>query len=142
MARIVFDVDIDAPAASVITALSTQDGIAAWWTDGTDYPGGADVEMTLRFPVAPVPFQLRVDEVGDDVVRWTSVGDFPPHWVDTTVAWHLTGNDSGGTTVHFVHDGWADDGGPFGSSALTWAQLQLTLKEHVETGAAVPHFVN
>ena len=141
MARIVFDIDIDAPAAAVLEALDTQKGIASWWTDGAEFAGGAGSEMTLTFPVAPAPFRLRVDEASEDVVRWTNTGDFPPHWTGTTVTWSLTPSDSG-TSVHFVHDGWASDEGPFGMSALTWAQLQLTLKEHVETGQAVPHFTN
>ena len=44
----------------------------------------------------------------------------------------------GGTLVHFNHDGWASDEGPFPSSALTWGQLMDSLKSYVETGTGMP----
>lgn len=140
MARIVYETAIDAPPEAVATALTTRDGIAAWWTDQVDFDDATGSTMELRFTVAPKPFQLRVDEANDRTVHWTSTGDFPPHWVDTTVTWTLTRDDSGGTTVHFNHDGWANDDGPFPSSAYTWAQLQGTLKTFVETGQPAPLF--
>lgn len=77
--------------------------------------------MTLGFPVAPMPFELRVGEASEQRVRWTSIGEFPPHWVDTTIAWTLRPGEAGtGMTVHFSHDGWADDEGPLPTAAMTW----------------------
>jgi uncharacterized protein YndB with AHSA1/START domain len=140
MARIVFETVINAPAAPIVKALDSPGGIAGWWTDDVDYAGGAGTHMSLGFPVAPLPFDLRVDEANEQQVTWTSVGEFPPHWIGTTVRWTLTAAPAGGTTVRFVHDGWASDDGPFGSSALTWGQLMGTLKKYVETGERVPLF--
>jgi hypothetical protein len=97
--------------------------------------------MTLGFPIAPRPFELRVDEVTNDVVRWTSIGEFPPHWTDTTMTWTLKPAGAGpGTTVHFSHDGWASDDSRFATAALTWAQLMLSLKQLAETGSGTPLF--
>jgi uncharacterized protein YndB with AHSA1/START domain len=141
MARIVFELDVDAAAAEVLRALNSQAGIAGWWTDDVTFAGGAGSTMKLGFPIAPRPFELRVDEVTDNVARWTSVGEFPPHWADTTVTWTLRPADDGaGTMVHFSHDGWATDEGPFATAALTWAQLLLSLKRFAETGADTPLF--
>lgn len=80
MARIVFQLDMDARPADVTQALASQTGIAGWWTDDVAFPGGVGSTMTLRFPIAPLPFELRVEETTADTVRWTSVGAFPPHW--------------------------------------------------------------
>ncbi|MGH3464336.1 MAG: SRPBCC family protein [Kribbellaceae bacterium] len=137
MARIVFELEVGAPAAAVIEALDTADGIAGWWTADVAFRGGEGSTMTLGFPVAPKPFELRVDEVGDQRVRWTSVGDFPPHWSATTITWTLTPSDSG-ILVHFDHGGWADDQGAFPSAAMTWGQLMTSLKQYVETGQGTP----
>ncbi len=121
--------------------LDSQEGIAGWWTEDVDFGGGAGSTMTLGFPVAPMPFELRVDEANDSVVRWTSVGEFPPHWAATTVTWTLTpAGDGAGTTVHFSHDGWATDDGPLATAALTWAPLMLSLKQFSETGTGSPLF--
>jgi len=139
MPRIVFELQVEATAATLAEALTTQHGIAGWWTDDVSLAGGAEATMTLGFPIAPRPFQLRIDEAGQQHVAWSSVGEFPPHWAGTKMAWTLkpAGNS---TIVHFVHDGWATDEGPFGSSALTWARLMDTLKRHAETGTPAPLF--
>ena len=139
MARILFELEIDAPARQVADALTTRQGIAGWWTDDVTLPDGVGATMTLGFPVAPVPFRLRVDQADERRVAWRSVGDFPPHWAGTEVIWTLTPTKEA-TTVRFAHDGWASDDGPFGTSALTWGRLMDTLKQFAETGAAAPLF--
>ena len=139
MPRIVFELEVDAPATQIAQALTTQPGIAGWWTDDVSLPGGAGATMTLGFPIAPLPFQLRVDKADDHQVVWSSVGEFPPHWAGTQVVWTLEPAGKS-TTVHFTHDGWASDEGPFGSSALTWGRLMDTLKRFAETGTAAPLF--
>jgi uncharacterized protein YndB with AHSA1/START domain len=140
MARIVFEADIAADPSPIVAALDTQHGIASWWTDEVTFAGGIGSTMTLGFPTAPKPFMLQVAEVGPQQIRWASIGDFPPHWVDTEIIWTLSPNPEGGTKVHFAHQGWADDGGPFPMAALTWARLLLLLKAYVETGQAAPLF--
>jgi uncharacterized protein YndB with AHSA1/START domain len=137
MSRIVFELEIEAPPSKVVEALDTEEGIKGWWTPSVVFPGGEGSTMQPSFAAAPVPFELRVDEVGDERVRWSSVGDFPPHWVGTEVVWTLTSSGTS-TRVHFSHDGWANDEGPFPSSALTWGLLMASLKQYVETGAGSP----
>ena len=125
MARIVFEVDIAADASPIVAALDTESGIASWWTEDVTFAGGVGSTMTLGFPTTPKPFVLQVAQVGSERVRWESIGDFPPHWVGTEIIWTLSANPDAGTTVHFAHQGWADDGGPFPMAAFTWAQVAL-----------------
>ena len=139
MARIVLENQIAASPSEVARALSTQQGIAGWWTDDVSFGDKVGDSMMLGFPAAPLPFELRMDTADESGVVWSSIGQFPPHWVGTTVIWSLTPGE-GSTTVHFNHDGWASDEGPFPMAAYTWAQLLVTLKEHVETGNVVPWF--
>ena len=143
MARIVFALDIEAPQERIVEALDSERGIAGWWTSDVEFAGGAGSTMTLGFPVAPKPFELRVEEVSEQRVRWTSVGDFPPHWVGTEVVWtlHPSGN-GGGTSVHFAHHGWASDEGPLPSAAMTWGILMSSLKGYVETGTGTPLYAD
>jgi uncharacterized protein YndB with AHSA1/START domain len=140
MARILFETDVAAPSDAIVAALTTRDGIAAWWTDDVDYAGGSGTLMRVGFPVAPVPFELEVEEAGPARVAWRSVGQFPPHWTGTAVTWVLSAQANGGTKVHFNHDGWASDEGPFAMSAYTWAQLLGVLKTYAETGTPTPLF--
>src|SRR4051794_8597271 len=141
MARIVFELEIEAQPDRIVDALDTERGIAGWWTRDVKFPGGLGSTMTLGFPVAPRPFELRVDEVSDQRVRWSSVGEFPPHWQGTEVVWTMRQTDNGGgTTVHFAHDGWASDEGPLPNAAMTWGILMTSLKRYVETGNGTPLF--
>src|SRR5215212_10292640 len=77
MARIVFALDIEAEPDRIAEALGSAQGIAGWWTTDVSLAGGEGEVMTLGFPVAPRPFELRVDEVSEQRVRWSSVGEFP-----------------------------------------------------------------
>ena len=140
MARIVFELDIDAAPKAIAEALDTQRGIAGWWSEDVTFAGGVGSIMTIGFPDrAPVPFELRVDEASEHRVRWASVGQFPPHWVGTNVIWTLSPKSDGtGTTVHFNRDGWASDEGPLPMSAMTWGQLMGSLKSFAETGTGAP----
>jgi uncharacterized protein YndB with AHSA1/START domain len=141
MARIVFELDIEAQPERIVDALDSERGIAGWWTRDVTFAGGPGSTMTLGFPVAPRPFELRVDEVSAQRVRWSSIGEFPPHWQGTEVAWTLRPSANGhGTTVHFAHDGWASDEGPLPNAAMTWGTLMTSLKSYVETGAGTPLF--
>lgn len=141
MARIVFELGIDTPVERIVPALTTAEGIAAWWTDDVALDGGVGSVMRLGFPVAPLPFELRVEEAGPKRVRWASVGDFPPHWVGTEITWTLApAADGGGTTLHFNHDGWASDEGPLPQAAFTWGQLLGVLKGYLESGQPGPLF--
>ena len=137
MARVIFEIPINAPATAIVEALDTETGIAGWWTPTVRFAGGPGSVMKPSFAPAPVPFELTVDEVSGSTVRWSSSGAFPPHWADTTITWTLT-PDQSGTLVHFSHDGWAGDDGPFPSSALTWGRLMDSLKQYVETGTGTP----
>lgn len=56
MARVVFEIPIKAPAAPVVQALDTRDGIAGWWTPTVRFAGGAGSVMKPSFAEAPVRF--------------------------------------------------------------------------------------
>lgn len=111
MARILVEVPIMAERAKVRTAIDTADGIAGFWTDDVDFPGGVGSQFKVGFQNAPLPFDLTVTAVSDETVRWTG-GQFPPHWVGTEVVWTLTPTPDGTTTVRLMHEGWASEDWP------------------------------
>jgi uncharacterized protein YndB with AHSA1/START domain len=141
MSEAVFLVDIQASPAAVRQALTTREGIVQWWTDRADVPTDVGEILELGFPEAPAPFQLRIDTVADDLVGWTSTGDFPPHWRGTEVRFHL--DDHGGATrLFFEHRGFPAPDPALGHTAFTWAQLMVNLKRYLEGEGAGPMFVS
>ncbi|MEV7185761.1 SRPBCC domain-containing protein [Kitasatospora sp. NPDC093102] len=150
MPEIALQLDIAAPRAVVLAALTTHDGLTAWWTTGVDRDG--DV-LLFDFPDVPEPFRLRVERADRDRVVWTNAGSFPPHWAGTWISWELadqpaTADQPGGsgqperTRLLFRHGGWqpgSEEGVP--AVAGTWAELLVRLKDYAQSGKVQPYFV-
>jgi hypothetical protein len=137
MVRILAEVPIRADPGTVRIALDSGDGIAGFWTDDVDFPGGVGSQFKVGFKDAPLPFDLTISEVSDEKIRWTG-GEFPPHWVGTEVIWTLTPTPEGATVVRINHDGWASEDGLFAFSTYVWADVLRRLKNYVEHGVRDP----
>src|ERR671915_818215 len=97
MNEVITQFDVDAPTDTVWQALTTADGIRGWWTTQAEVPAGAGAVLRLRFPDAPISWDLRVDEaVENERLRWHCVGG-PPPWIGTDVLFRLAdASESGG----------------------------------------------
>lgn len=138
--EIALAVDVRADAAAVYRALTTQDGLAGFWTP--DVSATAEVGASLRFGFEPAPVDLQMTvetlEPGKRVA-WACAGPWP-YWTDTHVEWQLSDAPQGGTRVLLRHQGWDDgyDDGEFGSVAYTWALVLGALQRYAETGDPQP----
>jgi uncharacterized protein YndB with AHSA1/START domain len=140
MSEIITQFDVDAPAAAVWKALTTEEGIRGWWTTQAEVPTGTDAVVRVRFPDAPVSWDLRVDEaVENEQLRWHCVGG-PPPWVDTDIVFRLGQVPEGGTRVLFDHVGWKDAEEMVRIVTFGWVQMFLRLKAFAETGTPHPFF--
>ncbi|MFJ6141100.1 SRPBCC domain-containing protein [Kitasatospora sp. NPDC092286] len=142
MAEIALQLDIAAPRAVVLAALSTHDWLTSWWTTAVDRDG--DDVLLFDFPDVPEPFRLRRERADQDRVVWTNVGTFPPHWAGTWISWDLAEQPGapGRTRLLFRHGGWqpgSEEGVPM--VAGTWAELLVRLKDYAQSGKAQPYFV-
>ena len=138
MADVLFQVDVDAPRAKVLDALTTTDGITGFWTSRADVPKAVGELVTVEFAIAPKPFDLRLEQSDESTVVWRSE-TFPPHWVvGTTIRWEVDERD-GGSTVRFRHGSFGDDW-ETGAVAYTWGQIMVALKRYAETGTPDPVF--
>lgn len=153
MPEIALQLDIAAPRAVVLAALTTHDGLTSWWTTGVDRDG--DV-LLFDFPDVPEPFRLRVERADRDRVVWTNAGSFPPHWAGTWISWELAELPAAPdqpavpdqpdaperTRLLFRHGGWqpgSEEGVP--AVAGTWAELLVRLKDYAQSGKVQPYFV-
>ena len=137
MADVLFQFDVDAPRAQVLQALKTTDGIKGFWTSRADVPETVGEVVKVEFAVAPLPFDLRLEQSDESTVVWRTES-FPPHWVGTTIRWNVDERD-GGSTVRFRHGSFGNDG-ETGAVAYTWGQIMVKLKQYAETGKPDPVF--
>lgn len=137
MVDVLFRFDVDASPQAVLDAVKTTDGIKAFWTSRADVPTVVGETLKLGFAIAPLPFDLRLEQSDESTVVWRTE-TFPPHWVGTTVRWEVEPRE-GGSTVAFRHAGFADEE-EAGRVTFTWGQIMTRLKGYAETGRADPVF--
>jgi uncharacterized protein YndB with AHSA1/START domain len=125
-----------APEA-IYDALTTRDGLAAWWT--TDTTGEAAVGDTIRFRFGDTGgFDMKVlDQRPNEFVEW-EVTDGPAEWIGTHVTFRLTREDDY-TIVLFAHEGWREPVEFMYHCSTKWATFLMSLKQFVETGTGAPH---
>ena len=137
---IILAIEIDGSAEDTYRALTTEGGLAAFWTPDVSAKPEVGTALRFGFSEAPVDLEMTVTELAPDrVVRWACDGPWP-YWAGTEIAWTILEADTGGTMVLFRHDGWSEEQPPaeFGSVALVWARVLLALEAHIRTGVAAP----
>ena len=134
---VLFRFETTAEPARVIEALTTTEGIKKFWTTDADVPSTVGATLRLGFKVAPVPFDLTLDQSDDSTVVWRTE-TFPPHWVGTTVRWDVEPTGTG-ANVRFRHGPFSDED-EAGMVGFTWGQILAQLKILAETGDATPVF--
>ena len=135
MVDILHRVGITATPEKVYEALTTVDGLAAWWT--TDTSGDADGVLQFRFGDVG-GFDMKVlDLQPNSRVLWEVV-EGPAEWVGTTVSFDLA-RDGEWTIVLFAHAGWREPVEFMHHCSTKWATFLMSLKALVETGSGAPH---
>lgn len=128
MADILYEFPVAASAARVFAALSTAEGLDAWWTlaavvgDGYELGFGAGYEWRAEVVERKegVAFVLRMTVADDD-------------WRGTLVGFRLEERE-GVTWVGFSHTGWPEANRHYRVSAFCWAMYLRLLKRYCETG--------
>jgi uncharacterized protein YndB with AHSA1/START domain len=135
MVDILHRVGITATPEKVYGALTTIDGLAAWWTSQTTKD--PDGTLVFRFGEIGGCDVKVVDQQPNTRVEWEIIGG-PEEWIGTTVSFDLT-QDGEWTIVLFAHAGWRESVEFMNHCSTKWASFLLSLKSLVETGAGAPH---
>jgi len=128
---------LDAPPEAVFAALTTLDGLAAWWTTVTgDGAAGGELRFTFGFDV---PLVLRVEVARASLVQW-ACEECPwlPDWVGTTISFALTPGADGGCDLAFRHRGLTPRLECFQDCKNGWDHFIPSLRDYVETGEGHP----
>lgn len=126
MPDILHRVGIAAEPLRVFEALTTTEGIRAWWfseTHGDASEGAAFEFRGNRFDVLHAKPSL---------VKWRYSGPIQD-WVGTEIVFRLEWRD-GQTVVLFSHEGWREPNEIMHHCSTKWAMYLLSLKDLVEKG--------
>lgn len=138
MPDILNDFPIAADVARVFHAITTPEGLDAWWTvrasgaprDGAEYELWFGPEYDWRARVTRC-----VDNAGFELLITSADAD----WTGTRVSFQLEQRPSGTTWVRFAHLGWPEANEHFRVSSHCWALYLRILRRWLEHGAVVAY---
>lgn len=131
-------VTIEAKPEAVFAALTTVEGLAAWWTPVT---GDGSAGGELRFVFShDVPLVMRVDAARPgSLVQWTCMEcSWLPDWVGTTISFALDARPDGGCDLVFRHRGLTPRLECFQDCKSGWDHFIPSLHAYAETGVGHP----
>jgi uncharacterized protein YndB with AHSA1/START domain len=131
MPDILHRVGIDARPERVFKALTTIEGVRAWWVStakGTPAKGG-----TIDFGFCDMKV-LAADP--GKLVHWRCTRG-PAEWVDTEVTFQLQWKE-GQTFVLFRHANWKEPVEFMHHCSTKWATFLLSLRDSIERGRGTP----
>ena len=136
MAEINHKVGISASPAAVYAYLTTDEGLAHWWTWDVSGAGAVGSVIAFRFQGKGPDFKV-VELQSNKLVRWQHSGNVPSEWVGTEISFELDETESQ-TFVRFKHSGWQEASDFLAHCSTKWAVFLLSLKGSLETGRGHP----
>ncbi|MBI1823215.1 MAG: SRPBCC domain-containing protein [Nitrospirae bacterium] len=121
---------------AVYKALTTHEGLAAWWTKNTKGESGK-VGGVLQFRFEAGGFDMKVIELHPAKSVVWQVVDGPKEWIDTKISFQLR-QEGDYTIVFFKHQGWKEQSEMMYHCSTKWGVFMLSLKSLLETGKGSP----
>lgn len=120
---------------TVYKALTTREGLSAWWTDNTQGESKVGGVLQFRFGAGGIDMKVLELHPGERVV-WQVVGG-PEEWMGTQVSFALR-QEGDWTIVLFKHQGWREPVEFMHHCSTKWGVFLLSLKTLIETGKGAP----
>lgn len=130
-------VGIDATPERIYQALTTNDGLAAWWTHDVSGAGGEGSIIEFRFGGGGPDFEVA-ELVSNRSVRWWHSGNVPEAWMKTEILFQLQQEEEQ-TFVRFTHSNWKENSDFLAHCCSKWGVFLLSLKDYLETGKGRPY---
>lgn len=119
----------------VYRALTTIEGLSAWWTSTTE--GDSTPGEVIKFRFGNSGFDMKVLELDPAKRVLWQVVDGPEEWIGTTISFDLEQRDEW-TIVLFKHAGWRAPVEFMHHCSTKWGVFLLSLKSLLETGEGAP----
>jgi len=141
MVDILHRVGIKSSLDEVYKALTTREGLAAWWTNNTQGESKVGGVLKFRFSAGGVEiggFDMKVLELHPAKRVLWQVVDGPADWIGTKVSFDLK-QVGDYAIVLFKHQDWKEPVEFMHHCSTKWATYLMSLKSLVETGKGTPN---
>ena len=128
---------IYAPPERIDRALTEEEGLQAWWTEGAKTLAKIGTTAVFDFGTR-FHNEMNIDElVPSERVAWTCIaGD--EEWVGTHLIFEII-RITGGSELRFAQTNWREETDFFASCSYNWAYYLSSLKEYCEKGEGRPY---
>lgn len=134
---ILISLDVKTTPEELYEAITTQKGLAGWFTPQTKAESKVGTALEFKFPQA-TDLKFRVDELERDrSVVWSNVQTIPD-WESTRIKFRITGRGDI-TNLQFSQTGLPPGYKDHSAFSYFWAQYMRSLKLLVETGEGEPY---
>ena len=157
MPNIYHEVIIGTSSENVYRALTSQEGLSAWWTPQTTT--SAEVGSLARFGFGPQYFkEMRIDKLlSPEYVEWSCLAG-ADEWIGTTIKFTIKHGNKAALTLsnpeiadqlqqqrenqctllRLEHNDWKGYTSMFAECNYTWGQFLRSIKLYCETGKGRP----
>ncbi len=138
MKKIIHFLHIKAPPSKVFWALTTQEGLAGWWSTDLKVEGGLGAVIHFHF-VADFNPDMEVTALEEDqLIGWKCIGGHD-NWLEDTFSFEL--RPSAGATDLMFEQAYARELSDeiYGNYNFNWGYYIGSLKELCETGIGKPY---
>lgn len=128
---------IETPAEKIFEALTTQEGLAGWWTPDTI--AKPELGSISRFTFEDGYFkEMEIIELKPySKVKWRCIKGYED-WLGTEISFELEPHRLGAVLL-FHHDGWKEYSNGFASCSYDWALFLRSLRLLCETAKGQPY---
>ena len=149
---------IAASPEKIYDAITTPQGLSAWWTPGAT--AKPELNSIARFPFGPDYFkEMKIVELQPTTyVQWNCIKG-AAEWIGTNLSFQIDPGDKKillnahpealgqvqqqnnfekGAMLIFHHDNWKEYSPMFAECSYTWGQFLRSLKLYCETGKGMP----
>jgi uncharacterized protein YndB with AHSA1/START domain len=137
MAEIKHRVGISGSAQEIYSLLTTDAGLAKWWTTDTHGAGAPGSIIAFRFGAGGPDFEV-IELVTNRKVVWRHHGEMPPAWIGSEISFLLEESEKQ-TIVNFSHYNWQQSDDFLGHCSTKWGIFMMSLKSCIENGRGQPY---
>jgi uncharacterized protein YndB with AHSA1/START domain len=124
----------EAAPENVFAALTSAEGVRAWWTADADLDREVGGVGEFRFYGGAQVTRIRIDELAPPRrVAWTVVDSFRPEWIGSTITFDLRPSKSG-TELLFAQRGYPKADENYAVCTTGWGIYFSRLQRHLDAG--------
>jgi uncharacterized protein YndB with AHSA1/START domain len=127
---------INASRETVYGAITSIEGLAAWWTSQASGESKAGSILEFRFGAQFFNKMKVIEMKPAESVTWECI-DGAEDWIGTRITFDLDDNE-GKTRLRFSHSGWKETGDFFAQCNFSWGRFMESLRNFCEKGKGNP----